>query len=428
MRSPQDMEIIQIDITNACVNRCSNCTRFCGHHTKPFFMDFETFKQAVDSFEGYEGCVGIIGGEPTLHPEFEKFVDYLRDKRIGKTFCLSREPIEEMQRQIYDKLQNTASKTGLWCSLNKGYYKHFEVINDSFDWQLLNDHNNKCLHQAILMARKDLNIPDKEFIARRDKCFAQNTWSATVTPKGAFFCEIAAALDILFNGPGGWKVEQGWWKRTPEEFGEQLQWCELCSLCLDVPKRISSEDIDDISPSMLEKLKAVNSPKIKQGKYCVHTLEDYNKHKNSYHSFEKSGDYMTAGANIRTTTSNKNYYPRSFVIETPEEVKNILKEDTDWVIINKEKSKYTAEKFAKYLKMHVINPGCIYKYKSLTAFNPLARSIRDKLFDIDYSNVEENYPCDKIINIECISKFESIVKYRVRRLTRIFNITRYLWI
>ena len=42
MKSPQDMKIIQIDITNACTFNCSNCTRFCGQHPKPFFMDFET--------------------------------------------------------------------------------------------------------------------------------------------------------------------------------------------------------------------------------------------------------------------------------------------------------------------------------------------------------------------------------------------------
>ena len=98
----------------------------------------------------------------------------------------------------------------------------------------------------------------------------KNTWSATITPKGAFFCEIAAALDMLFDGPGGWPVEKGWYNRTPEEFGEQLQWCELCSLCLDVPQRISCEDIDDICPTLLEKLKEVGSPKIKAGNYCLH--------------------------------------------------------------------------------------------------------------------------------------------------------------
>ena len=61
MKSPQDMRIIQIDVTNACIHQCSNCTRFCGHHKKPFFMDVETFKKAVDSMEGYVGTVSMMG-------------------------------------------------------------------------------------------------------------------------------------------------------------------------------------------------------------------------------------------------------------------------------------------------------------------------------------------------------------------------------
>ena len=80
MRSPANMEFIQIDITNACNMRCSNCTRFCGNHDKTFFMDFDTFKRAVDSMEGFEGVVGVIGGELTLYPEFERFVEYMREK------------------------------------------------------------------------------------------------------------------------------------------------------------------------------------------------------------------------------------------------------------------------------------------------------------------------------------------------------------
>ncbi|PWT29253.1 radical SAM protein [Butyrivibrio fibrisolvens] len=72
--------IVLIDITNACTERCSNCTRFCGNHKKPFFMDFETFKRAVDSMEGFPGLVALIGGEPTLHPEFERFMEYLQTR------------------------------------------------------------------------------------------------------------------------------------------------------------------------------------------------------------------------------------------------------------------------------------------------------------------------------------------------------------
>jgi MoaA/NifB/PqqE/SkfB family radical SAM enzyme len=80
MRSPKDMRTIQIDITNACVHKCSNCTRFCGHHKKPFFMEWETFKKAVDSLSGFKKRIGIMGGEPTLHPQFERFVRYLGEK------------------------------------------------------------------------------------------------------------------------------------------------------------------------------------------------------------------------------------------------------------------------------------------------------------------------------------------------------------
>lgn len=61
MRQIRDTSILEIDITNACVHNCSNCSRFCGHHKKTYFMDFETFRRAVDSLTGYEGLVSLIG-------------------------------------------------------------------------------------------------------------------------------------------------------------------------------------------------------------------------------------------------------------------------------------------------------------------------------------------------------------------------------
>ena len=77
MKSPADM-IIQIEITNACMHKCSNCTRFCGHHKKPFFMDFKDFQKAVDSLKDFSGVVGVMGGEPTLHPRFKEIVKYIK--------------------------------------------------------------------------------------------------------------------------------------------------------------------------------------------------------------------------------------------------------------------------------------------------------------------------------------------------------------
>lgn len=267
MKSPADMKIIQIDITNACTKKCSNCTRFCGNHRKPFMMDFDTFKRAVDSMAGFPGIVGIMGGEPTLHPQFEEFVQYFASK-FGKQGILenARQPITNFNAHVVGNVFDIDcnNQRGLWSILGKRYYEHFELIQETFGYQVINDHASPSDHAALLITRKELGIPDEEWIPMRDACWIQNRWSASIHPKGAFFCEVAAALDETFDGPGGWPIEPGWWKRKPEEFGEQLKYCEMCSACLNVPTRNANEETDDVSPVMYEKLVQIRSPKIKQ--------------------------------------------------------------------------------------------------------------------------------------------------------------------
>jgi hypothetical protein len=268
MKSPADMKVIQIEITNACPKRCSNCTRFCGHHQEPFFMDFETFKQAVDSMKGFKGIIGIMGGEPTIHPEFEKFVRYYRDN-IGyddfSTACY--EPSSNFINHILANAYHTgfSNQRGLWTSVGPKYYEHFELIQDTFGYQLVNDHSNESMHTTLMATRKELGIPDDKWIKLRDNCWIQNLWSASITPKGAFFCEVAAAMDATLGGPGGWKIEPEWWNRKPADFADQLHWCEMCSAALPMPARDSRGEVDDVSPVWREKLVQIDSPKLKKG-------------------------------------------------------------------------------------------------------------------------------------------------------------------
>ena len=56
---------------------------------------------------------------------------------------------------------------------------------------------------------------------------------------------------------------------------------------------------------------------------------------------------MQAGNNIRTTTDNRKYYPRSFVITKIEELKSNINKKTDWVVISKNKKH--AQKVVKFL-------------------------------------------------------------------------------
>jgi len=254
MRSPATHNTIVIDVTNACPLQCSNCTRFCGHK-KPVFMDMDTFRKAVDSLVDHPSQMGLCGGEPTIAPLFPEYMDYL-EKTIGR------------------------ERSCLFTSLTKQYYEFFERIQEVFCFQGINDHNHQGLHTPLLIASEELPIPEETKKKLIDNCWVQNNWSACVTVKGAFFCEVAAQLDLLFDGPGGWPIEPGWWKRTPDEFGDQLKWCNICGAAMPMPRRIAVEEIDDVSPGNYERLKKLGSGKIKKGKVKVfdvgkYKIEDY---------------------------------------------------------------------------------------------------------------------------------------------------------
>lgn len=306
MKSPADMKVIQIELTNACPMRCANCTRFCGHHTKPFFMDFETFKRAVDSLKGFRGIVGIMGGEPTQHPEFKRFMEYYR-ANVGyddhSTTLL--EPSSDFMRHVLANGYHVdySNHRGLWTSVTPRYYENFELIQDTFGYQLLNDHSHPSMHQTHMVTRRELGIPDDEWVEMRDRCWVQNLWSASITPKGAFFCEIAAAMDATLGGPGGWPIEPGWWQRKPEDFKEQLDWCEMCSACLPMPSRDANDETDDVSPVWAAKLKEINSPKLKKG--LVNTFDPVAYQKDQHSIIQKPTPYMDDQENRMGKSRNR---------------------------------------------------------------------------------------------------------------------------
>ena len=267
MKSIIDKDTVQIEITNACTMRCSNCTRLVGHHKKPYIMDMETFKKCVDSLVDYPKMVGIMGGEPLIHPQFEEMCLYLHSK-IPRERC------------------------GLWSLLPKGKEKYAPLIAKVFGSVLLNDHSRENIkHGPILVSVGDYIKDEFDFWYHVDHCWMQNCWSASVNPKGAFFCEVAAAMDITFNGPGGWPIEKGWWKKTPKDYIEQMErYCRDCGVAFNLHARMDTENIDDVSPRMYEKLKAIDSPKLKRGRVSIYS-KGINREKQDINSFRDDVAY-----------------------------------------------------------------------------------------------------------------------------------------
>jgi len=379
MKSPRHMRIIEIDITNACDKRCSNCTRLCGHHKKPYFMDFDTFKRAVDSLDGYQGIRSMMGGEPTLHPQFERFIRYLGSKfppRKNPMIYPQKDFIKAIHREELNNFQHIDDGVeridvvgaGMFSNMGRTYKKHYEIINDILPFQGLNDHVNTIYHQSALITRKDLGIPDEKWHKLRDACWLQNEWSAGITPKGAFFCEVAAVLDMTFDGPGGWPIEPGWWKRTPEEFGDQLHWCELCGFALDTFTRDSAEEIDDVSPTMYEMLKKIDSPKLQSGRVNLIKIENgvisedsklENKH------FSAAMPYIERYED-RFNALNSVLFAHEYnfaVIPDGEhfgvEFNKLLKSSKDWIVLHSSNVKLIDD-FSEQMSRYVLNPGTMH--------------------------------------------------------------------
>jgi hypothetical protein len=199
----------------------------------------------------YPKMVGIMGGEPLLHPLFEEFCKY----------ALSKIPKNQL---------------GLWTSLPKGYEHYREVICETFENIFVNDHTRDDIyHHPFLVAIDEVFTEDerKEMWYSIDRCWAQMSWSASINPHGAFFCEIAASLSMLLDMDGGWPVEPGWWWKTTKDFKEQIeQYCPMCGGSIPLKRRASTEGIDDISPRNLERISSF-SKKVADGKYEVHGLK-----------------------------------------------------------------------------------------------------------------------------------------------------------
>jgi hypothetical protein len=276
MRPIYENTVIQIEVTNACHLKCTHCTRHVGHHRKPFFMDLAFIEKAIDSLDGWEGRIGCMGGEPTLHPDFEAIC------------ALYARKVPKERREFWT------------AGFKWGEYE--PLIRETFPRINYNDHvAYDGAHTPLLVAIDEM-IDDPEL--RRElieACPFQSHWSASITPKGAFFCEIAASMDWLFDGPGGWPVEPGWWKREVSDFQDQIgEYCGKCSGAIPMPAFSDGRGgrdgptIDHISAGNLELLKKVGSPKAMKGQYRIWdekiTREHIEQHKarnpRAYRTFE----------------------------------------------------------------------------------------------------------------------------------------------
>jgi len=241
----------------------------------------------------FPGITGFIGGEPLLHPQFEEFCEYALNKIPRK-------------------------QLGLNTSFPKGYENYRETICRTFENLFLNDHTKPNIYHCPILVAIEEVVPDrKSMFLYIDHCWVNEKWSASINPKGAFFCEIAGAMAILFDGNSGWPVERDWFTRTTKDYTAQIEeYCPKCGCAVPLPRRISLDGRDDISLGNLKRLEG-KSFKIEKKQYIISDLKTvdepeemwtYRDHKYRQIIASRYGIYLT----IKEDTFHEPHLKKSF--------------------------------------------------------------------------------------------------------------------
>lgn len=245
MRSPYQMKIICIDITNKCDLACSNCTRLLENQHGHWEMTPANFRRAVRSLADYPGIVAVIGGNPTMHRDFPELCRIFVAERPNKAL------------------------RGLWTN---NAFKHAELAEETFGVFNLNPHGVargiqslarlKALgwyheghshHAPLLTAGRDL-FEEKEMWARIARCDINHEWSASIVQNNgelrAYFCEVAASFDLARRQDHGIDPVPGWWRKHISAFdGQVAHFCPGCGVPAKLRGHMDHEETDTYTAS-----------------------------------------------------------------------------------------------------------------------------------------------------------------------------------
>jgi Glycosyl transferase family 2 len=247
MRSPRDMHIVCVDVTNRCDLQCSNCTRLLANQPTHWDMTPENFRTALHSLRGFEGVIAMIGGNPCLHKRFAELCS------------------------IFVQEVPNARQRGLWSN---NVFDKQEIIAQTFGFFNLNPHNDprgiasleklrdlipavpfyhgNSRHAPLLAAVRDVIADEGEMWNAIARCDINQHWSATIIEnKGklrAYFCEVAASFDLARGTDYGAPVVEGWWKRSIVDFADQVKhFCPGCGVPARLEARLDTDETDDYS-------------------------------------------------------------------------------------------------------------------------------------------------------------------------------------
>lgn len=260
--------VIQIHVTRACDKACVHCTQASNLKGAVEFMPPSMFEQAVLSLKGYFGVIGVFGGNPALHPQFEELCRIMR------------EHVPFDQRGLWCNNPITQKKTEAMRATFNPRHSNLNVHQDRVAYERFRDwwpeanpvglkHDSQ--HSPVYIKHDDYGIPETYSWSRIAECDINRHWSAMISMfRGelrAWFCEIAGSISMLRQGDPSWPdtgmpVAPGWWQRGMGDFSDQVkQHCRQCG----IPLRGQKVDANSGSANVVSSSWQGHLPKQKGG-------------------------------------------------------------------------------------------------------------------------------------------------------------------
>lgn len=240
--------VLQIKVTNSCDLDCKNCSVAVGIAKKlhrKFFMSPDQFRVACRSLVGFPGVVGMFGGNPCIHPQFDELCAIMRDE------------IPDMDQR------------GLWSNRLFGHgavcrqtfspdHSNLNVHESQFAWDemrrdwpeskpLSGGLTTESRHGPIFGSMMDIGVSETDMWDRIGSCYVNQKWSAEITVVGGalvgYFCEIAATMAELENdATTGAAIGPYWWTRPMHTFQQQVgKYCTRCLIPMN-GKKVNAAD------------------------------------------------------------------------------------------------------------------------------------------------------------------------------------------
>lgn len=229
--------VLQIMVTRACDLACIGCTQGSNLAGRPMVMTPEQFETACISLDGYDGVVGMFGGNPCLHPRFPELCEIMRkyipwDQRGLWSNNLNGHG--KICRQTFNpefSNLNVHTSQGAWMEMSR-------------DWPEAKPKGaNDSRHSPPFVALKDIeDLTEEQRWDLIQTCDVNLFWSALI---GVFrgelrgwFCELAGAQSMLHEAEPdypdtGHPIVPGWWRFPISAFEDQIRkHCFECGIPL----------------------------------------------------------------------------------------------------------------------------------------------------------------------------------------------------